>query len=270
MTETNVVPTTANQKNESIKIKEKFYFLECQICFESFLKKSLLTKHFEKKHSEHNQLVMKFGCLKCNKKFLTYPSIYQHKTVHSLKKSYHCSKCNYKTARKRDLNLHIHIKHNYSIQSFNCCNRIFTKKEKFDHSLSCCEKKKAFSSTFSLKSTLEHFDINTCFICGTLCPNFNFLSHQNKEKENISKQKESFNFDYDKNFKQRNGSIKMLSTLSQFSPDLRVQGESSSACQSSFFFECYACGEIFLFYKALESHFQEHKILQSNLILLSQ
>lgn len=107
-----------------LKRHEKIHTgLECELCQETFLKKSLLESHLKSDHA-----IQKYKCDTCLKTFKTNQKLIAHQIVHSEIDRYSCGvlDCGFKTCKWSLLQSHLKTVHPPSCVT---CLRVFTRRD---------------------------------------------------------------------------------------------------------------------------------------------
>ena len=100
--------------------EEKFFL--CDYCDEKFSFKTMRNKHITEKH------LKKYVCDLCGKGFGGRSSMMQHRILHTGEKPFACTSCDYRAAKKSNLEAHMESKHNiFRQKNFMCaiCNKQF-------------------------------------------------------------------------------------------------------------------------------------------------
>ncbi|CAL4122293.1 unnamed protein product [Meganyctiphanes norvegica] len=158
-------------------------YCTCRICFKIFPQRSGLNEHM-KIHLEEKkcpkcdytskikaqleihiasqcETVQAFKCKECGKQFSSEPFLKRHKIIHSAKKPYECTECNFKSSHSQSLRSHlrkVHNKRDEDIYTFPC---------------SKCEKKFASMGEVQLHLKLKR--------CEFKCPHCNFMCKLSKD-----------------------------------------------------------------------------------------
>ncbi|XP_067621091.1 zinc finger protein weckle-like [Eurosta solidaginis] len=160
----------ATEKKKNIG-KDKQYENSCQICTETFKRRSNYTLHMKKKHGV-------LFCLQCTNSYKTESEMKEHMQVH--KKLWACLHCDKKFERKGLRSKHMKAEHYFkekTNQSFvceNCGEPLRTRKKLKKHMLThegyvptCKECGKTFKSNDGLRRHVQiHGDKHICNVCG--------------------------------------------------------------------------------------------------------
>lgn len=103
-------------------IREEEKYFACDYCDEKFSFRTNRNKHVHAKH------IKRFVCDVCGKGFGGKDKLASHRFTHTGEKPFQCDKCEYRTAKKYNLEMHRQSKHNdFDQKNFLCaiCNKQF-------------------------------------------------------------------------------------------------------------------------------------------------
>ncbi len=110
------------QHFHSTHIREEEKYFACDYCDEKFSFKTSRNKHVKAKH------LKSYVCDICGKGFGGKDKLTSHRYTHTGEKPYACHKCEYRAAKKYNLEMHLQSKHNdFGQKNFLCsiCNKQF-------------------------------------------------------------------------------------------------------------------------------------------------